>query len=75
MGGDGEAVDAKYTSVHDDFLTLTSPCKYNPVSKTCFDIGEAEGSSAADHCDALTDEYVTVDGKQLREKDGVTFDY
>ena len=27
------------------------------------------------NCDALTDEFVTVDGKQLREEDGVTFDY
>ena len=39
------------------------------------DIELADNEDDAENADAMTDEYVTVDGKQLRKSDGVTFDY
>jgi len=68
-------VAATYTSVHDGSITCTSACKYNIKTKNCFDIEMADNAEDADNADALTDEYVMVDGKKLRESDGVTFDY
>jgi hypothetical protein len=63
--------DAEYSSEWDDGYTLTTKCKYDPTLKLCFDIedsGEAPDGS-------LTDEWVTFEDKDLRESDGVRFDY
>lgn len=63
--------DAEYSSEWDDSYTLTTKCKYDPTLKVCFDIedsGEVPDGT-------LTDEWVNFDGKDLRESDGVTFDY
>lgn len=68
-------VKATYTSVHDDSIVCTSACTYNTKTQTCFDIETAENADDADDANGLTDEYVTVEGKELRESDGVTFDY
>ena len=67
--------DANYTSVFDDSIICTSKCKYNTDTKTVFDIEIAENSEEADDANGLTDEYVTIDGHQLRDSEGVTFDY
>jgi len=66
-------LNATYTSVFDDCLVCTSACKYDTETKRCFDIEPADNTAAADDADSLTDEYVTVNGEELR--DGVTFDY
>jgi hypothetical protein len=68
-------IDAEYTSVFDGSITCTSKCKYNTAFMLCYDIDDAENSEDADDANSLTDEYVTVNGKQLRAKDGVNFDY
>jgi hypothetical protein len=67
--------EATYTSVFDDSITCTSKCKYDTDTKTVSDIEDAENSDEADDANGLTDEYVTIDGHQLREADGVTFEY
>ncbi len=66
---------AKYTSVFDDSIVCTSTCKYDPADKLVTDIKKAKNSAEANGANSLTDEYVTVNGKQLREEDGVTFTY
>lgn len=67
-------VEATYTSVFDDSIIITTKCKYNTRSKRCFDI-ETVDNDEADNANSLTDEYVTVNGKEFREAQGVTFDY
>ena len=66
-------VKAIYTSVFDDSLVCMSACLYDTEGKRCFDIEPTDDAGTANHANSLTDEYITVDGKQLR--DGVTFDY
>jgi hypothetical protein len=69
-------VDATYTSVFDDSITCTSNCKYDTESKTVSEIDLVESADNPDaYADSVTDEYVTVNGRQLREEDGVTFDF
>lgn len=69
-------MQATYVSVWSDGVVCTSPCRYNPVTKVCDDIGTASNAEEADTSDSLVDEYVLLtDGEKLREKDGVTFDY
>ena len=68
-------VNATYTSVFDESLVCTSACKYDTETKQCFDIEPADNAEAADNADCLTDEYVTVNGEELRVANGVTFDY
>jgi hypothetical protein len=67
--------EANYTSVFDDSLVCTSKCKYDTDTKTVFDIEIAENAEAADNANSLTDEYVTIDGHNLRDADGITFEY
>lgn len=67
--------EATYTSVFDDSIVCTSKCKYDTATKTVSDIEDADNAEEADEANGLTDEYVTIDGHQLREDDGVTFDY
>jgi len=68
-------IEATYTSVFDDCVHCTSKCKYDDKTKTVYDIEEAENAKDADCADSLTDEYVIVQGKKLREEDGITFNY
>lgn len=65
-------VSVEYTSVFDDAYTYTSACKYNTETMTAFDFSDVE---CEENHDSLTDEYITVNKKELRESDGVTFDY
>lgn len=68
-------VSATYSSVFDDSLRLSSPCKFDTASKRVFEIEPAAGEDAAG-ADALTDEYVTLPGgDQLHAEDGAFFDY
>lgn len=67
--------EATYTSVFDNNITCTSKCKYDTDTKTVSDIEDAENAEEADDANGLTDEYVTIDGHQLRDADGVTFDF
>ena len=67
--------NANYTSVFDDSIPCTSKCKYDTEARRVFDIEQAENAEDADDANGLTDEYVTIDGHQLRESDGITFDY
>lgn len=67
------SVEATYTSVWETGTGIPTPCKYDPTTKTVFNI-EPSGVDVGDA--QLTDEYVTLaDGTELREEDGVTFDY
>ena len=68
-------INATYTSVFDGEVICTSDCMFNTKTRNCFDIELADNEDDAENADAMTDEYVTVDGKQLRKSDGVTFDY
>ena len=68
-------INATYTSVFDGEVVCTSDCMFNTKTRNCFDIELADNEDDAENADAMTDEYVTVDGKQLRKSDGVTFDY
>ena len=68
-------INATYTSVFDDSLVCKSNCKYNTETKTVFDIETADNAAEADDANALTDEYVTVDGHNMGEDDGIIFDY
>ncbi len=63
---------ATYTSVWDGGIEVTTVCDYDPDTKTVTDIED----SGVEGVDTLEDEYVTLpDGSELREDDGVTFDY
>ena len=62
---------ATYTSVWDGGIEVTTACQYNPDTKTVTDIED----SGVEGVECLEDEFVTVDGHDLREEDGVTFDY
>lgn len=66
---------AIYTSVFDDSIVCESECNYDADTKIVSDIDDAANSEDADDANSLTDEYVTVNGVQLREVDGVQFDY
>ena len=63
---------AIYVSVWDGGIEIKTTCKYDPISKTCFDIAP----SGVEGVECLEDEYVLLpDDTELREEDGVTFDY
>jgi hypothetical protein len=65
-------IKASYTSVWDGGIRVTAPCEYDPDTKTVMNIEQ----SGVDGVEDLEDEYVTLpDGADLREEDGVTFDY
>lgn len=64
--------NATYTSVWDNGATITSPCQFCFESNVCYDI-EMGGADPGDA--QLVDEYVTVDGEDRRESDGVIFQY
>jgi hypothetical protein len=68
---------AKYVSVWDSGdVVCESPCDYNPDTKVCTNIETAENADDAENADMLTDEFVVLpNGDELREGDGVTFDY
>lgn len=67
-----QSTAAIYVSVWDGGIEVRTPCKYAPDAKTCFDIE----SSDVEGAECLEDEYVLLpDGTELREEDGVTFDY
>ena len=67
--------EAAYVSVWDDHLTCRSACKFDPATLHVSDIEPASNQEDAESCSALTDEYVEFDDKQLRESDGVVFEY
>jgi hypothetical protein len=67
--------DGGYVSVWDDDITCRSPCKFDPATARVSAVEKAANQEDAESCSALTDEYVEVDGKQLRERDGVIFEY
>ena len=68
-------INAIYTSVFDDCIVCSSACQYDSERKLCFDIATAANADEAEDANALTDEYVTVGGKDLRDSDGVRFEY
>jgi hypothetical protein len=70
-------MEATYTSVFDDVDSVTTPCKYDPRTKRVFDIRDVgDGVVILTDANSLTDEFVTLpDGTELREADGVKFDY
>jgi len=60
------SIRAKYTSVWDDSIELTSDCEYEPDTDTCFDIDSVDVN--VDALGMLTDEYVTLpDGTVIRD--------
>ena len=67
--------EATYVSVWDDDITCRSSCKFDPATMRVSDIETAANQEDAESCSALTDEYVEFDGKELRESDGVVFEY
>lgn len=67
--------EAVYVSVWDDTITCRSACQFDPATLHVSDIKPATNQEDAESCSALTDEYVEVDGKQLRESDGIVFEY
>lgn len=65
---------ATYTSVWDGGIEITTACQYNPDTKVVDDIEDS--GVDGDSVDIMEDEYVTLpDGKELRVRDGVTFEY
>lgn len=65
-------VKARYVSVWDGGVEVMSGCEYDPATKTVSDIGDTDVTGV----EVKEDEYVELpDGTQLREKDGITFDY
>lgn len=65
-------MNATYTSVWDGGIEITTDCEYDPNTKYVTDIG----TSDVDGVEVLEDEYVTLpDGTELREKDGIVFEY
>jgi hypothetical protein len=67
-----EHIAAIYVSVWDGGIEIRTPCKYDPATKTCFDIA----SSDVEGVECLEDEYVLLpDDTELRKDDGVIFDY
>ncbi len=70
-----ERKEAVYVSVWDDAITCRSACKFHPTTRRVSDIEMAENQKDAESSDSLTDEYVEVDGEQLRESDGIIFEY
>lgn len=66
---------AKYVSIFDGCIRCESECQFDPKTKTVSEIEIADNCDDAEDADSLTDEFVVVNGKELREKDGVTFDY
>jgi hypothetical protein len=67
--------EALYVSVWDDSITCRSACKLDPATLRVADIETATNQDDAESCDALTDEYVEFDGRELREADGIIFEY
>lgn len=69
-------VSATYVAVFDDHVVCRSHCLYDPESKTVTAIEAADNADEAENADARTDEYVRPpDATELRENDGVVFDY
>lgn len=67
-----QVLTAEYTSVWDDCFEITTECKFDPEFQVCFDITDSEQAPTG----TLTDEYVTLpDGRELRDQDGVSFEY
>ena len=72
---DDTVVDATYVSIFDDDIMVESPCKYNAETKQVFAIQDGN-TDVADNADAMTDEYVVLPNRvELREEDGVHFNY
>jgi hypothetical protein len=66
------AVDATYSTMWDNGVTVTTRCRFDRASMRCFDIEGAD----VDGVEVLEDEYVTLaDGTELRAADGVDFEY
>lgn len=68
-------IETIYTSVFDDSIVCKSKCKFNTETRTVCDIEDADNSEEADDANGLTDEFITLDNHDLREIDGITFDY
>lgn len=67
---------AIYVSVWDEDIVCESICEYNPKTKEVTDIEDADNCEDVDNADMKTDEYVLLtDETELRESDGVTFNY
>jgi hypothetical protein len=68
----GLVVKAAYTSEWDGDTTITTACRFDMDTKTCFDIETSNAVVSG----GLSDEYVTLpSGVELRTSDGVTFGY
>jgi hypothetical protein len=67
--------EAVHVSVWDDTISCRSACRFDPATLHVSDIETATNQEDAESCGALTDEYVEVDDKQLRESDGIVFEY
>ncbi len=73
-----ENVAATYVSVFDDWIVCESACLFNIGSCRVHSIEMAENAEAPELevANAVTDEYVRlVSGIELREEDGVVFEY
>ena len=53
-------VPAEFVSEWDDYYTVTSPCRVNPVTKEVTDIAEVDASGFEN----LTREYIILDGEE-----------
>lgn len=63
---------ATYTSVWDGGIEITTACEYDPTTKLVSDIEDSD----VEGVETLEDEYITLpDGTELREKDGIKFEY
>jgi hypothetical protein len=71
----GGVTEAVYVSVFDDYLACRSRCLFDPETMRVYQIAPALNAEDAENANALTDEYVLVDGTELRADDGVKFDY
>ena len=69
------ATQAVYVSVWDEAVTCRSACTFDPRTRKVSEIETALNQEDAEACSARTDEYVEVNGKQLRERDGIVFAY
>ena len=68
------SIKATYTSVFDDSLSVSTPCRYDKKTKRVFAIQTSNAN--VENTNAMTDEFVILpDGTELRKDDGVEFDY
>lgn len=65
--------EAQYISIWDGGMEIPSSCRYDTITRRCFDIEGTDCGEGLEHLDAEVVEL--MDGTRLGAAEGVSFDY